>query len=128
MHHRRRGRDVRVWRALGRCLALGRRRRHLDRWRSGAVRPSFRLRFADLRRITSGILAIVLSVVAAISPSTFHHTPLTSPVIVARQTIVPMKYRGYVPNPSAAGLAFVLPQTQYGLAMVIGASAYSRSP
>ena len=33
-----------------------------------------------------------------------------------------MKYRGYVPNPSAAGLAFVLPQTQYGLAMVIGAT------
>jgi len=59
--------------------------------------------------ITSGILAIVLSVVAAI-------------MIVARQTIVPMKYRGYVPNPSAAGLAFVLPQTQYGLAMVIGAT------
>jgi len=59
--------------------------------------------------ITAGILAIVFSVVAAL-------------IIIARQTIVPMKYRGYVPNPSAAGLAFVLPQTQYGLAMVIGAT------
>ena len=79
------------------------------------------------KSITSGILAIVLSVVSAISQSTFRHASLTSPVIVARQTIVPMKYRGYVPNPSAAGLAFVLPQTQYGLAMVIGALPFSRS-
>ena len=47
----------------------------------------------------SGILAIVFSVVAAI-------------LIIARQTVVPPKYRGYVPNPSAAGLAFVLPQTR----------------
>ena len=57
---------------------------------------------------TSGILAIVLSVVSAF-------------MIISRETWVPAKYKGYVPNPAAAGLAFVLPQTQYGLAMAIGA-------
>lgn len=53
---------------------------------------------------TAGILAIVLSIIGAA-------------LIIFRAWYCPAKYKGYVPNPSSMGLAFVLPQTQYGAAM-----------
>lgn len=57
---------------------------------------------------TSGILAITFSVGGAL-------------IIIFRAMFCPQKYKGYVINPSAFALAFVLPQTTYGAAMVTGA-------
>lgn len=57
---------------------------------------------------TAGILAIVFAVAAA-------------GIIVFRAWFCPAHLKGYVVNPSAFGLAFVLPQTQYGAAMATAA-------
>ena len=48
---------------------------------------------------TSGILAICL-------------TALAVAIILARTYLIPPKYKQYVPNPSAAGLAFVIYQSE----------------
>jgi len=40
--------------------------------------------------------------------------------VVARQWFIPKKYWGYIPNWNAIGLAFVVPQLYYSIAMAIG--------
>lgn len=59
---------------------------------------------------TSGILAIVFTIISVL-------------IILARVYVIPARYKGYVPNPSAAGLAFVIYQTYYGAAMAVAALA-----
>lgn len=58
----------------------------------------------------AGILAIVLSIVGGA-------------LIVYRVYFCPQKYKVWVPNPSAVGLAMVLNATTYSSAMAIGATA-----
>ncbi|KAG8889581.1 hypothetical protein FRB98_003643 [Tulasnella sp. 332] len=57
---------------------------------------------------SSAKTAVVLGIISGI----------TVPV---RQLLVPQRHRGWVPNWSAFGLGFVVPQTYYPIAMVIGA-------
>ncbi|KAG4305629.1 hypothetical protein PORY_001185 [Pneumocystis oryctolagi] len=42
-------------------------------------------------------------------------------VVVYKYSYCPQKYRDYVPNFNAIGLGFVIPQTYYSIAMIIGA-------
>ncbi|KAJ3106258.1 hypothetical protein HDU97_006709 [Phlyctochytrium planicorne] len=57
---------------------------------------------------SAGIAAIIFSIISIIT------------VIVKRFT--PEKYRIFVPNMNAVGIAFVLPSTVYGTAMIMGAT------
>ncbi|KAJ3106943.1 hypothetical protein HDU97_005224 [Phlyctochytrium planicorne] len=57
---------------------------------------------------SSGIAAIILSIIAVIS-------------VIAKR-YVPAQYRVFIPNMNAIGIAFILPNTVYGTAMVIGAT------
>lgn len=59
---------------------------------------------------SSGVVGLVLMGVAIAS-------------VIARETIVPHKYRVYVPNWNAVGLAFVLNSTVYNSAMLWGSTA-----
>jgi len=58
---------------------------------------------------SSGYTAIALALFAAIS-------------VVAKRFWIPRKYWAYVPNWNAVGLAFVVPQVYYSLAMAAGAT------
>ncbi|KAJ3106260.1 hypothetical protein HDU97_006711 [Phlyctochytrium planicorne] len=57
---------------------------------------------------SSGIAAIIFSIIAIIS-------------VVAKR-FTPEKYRVFIPNMNAIGIAFILPSTVYGTAMIIGAT------
>jgi len=58
---------------------------------------------------SSGITAVCLSILAVVSVVVKHH-------------FIPKKYWVYVPNWNAFGLAFVVPQTFYPIAMAVGST------
>lgn len=57
---------------------------------------------------SSGYTAIALSIVSMLS-------------VVIKHTLVPRRYHHWMPNWNAVGLGFVVPQTYFPLAMVVGA-------
>lgn len=57
---------------------------------------------------SSGYTSIVLGIVSVVA-------------VVFKHSYCPQKYRSYIPNFNAIGLGFVVPQTYYATAMIIGA-------
>ncbi|KAF5368921.1 hypothetical protein D9758_002936 [Tetrapyrgos nigripes] len=58
---------------------------------------------------SSGYTAIALGIFSVIS-------------VFAKHFLIPKKYWGYIPNWNAVGLAFVVPQVYYSLAMAVGST------